>query len=246
MEYTSWGFLDPELRTVLTFLVVREYLAFSVYHSSRVGKQIYINIKRWSWPWAGQIDPPKKLGHVHEKPCLPSAPAHGTYKRTVHWGRFRIPFSPTLATTKIKHKESFLMETVRKEAYRSEFLTATWIVRRKTLNRSFWNNTKEKLNVSKAPLQGLSSGRISRSLLFPTDHSAPPHSGHNPEGSLSQMEGLWKGLVEKLMKPIQLQWKKELSGSRAENYLDDRVLYRLFIGMSWMLWKKLYNEWPES
>lgn len=94
----------------------------------------------------------------------------------------------------------------------------------------------------KAPLQGLFSGHISRSLLLPTDHSAPPHSGHSPEGSLSQMEGLWKGLVEKLMKPIQLQWKKELSGSRAENYLDDRVLYRLFIGMSWMQWKEHYSE----
>ena len=40
MEYTSWGFLDAQLRTVLTFLVVMEYLAFSAYHSSRVGKQI--------------------------------------------------------------------------------------------------------------------------------------------------------------------------------------------------------------
>lgn len=109
------------------------------------------------------------------------------------------------------------METVSKDTYRSKFLTATWIIRRKTLNRSFWNNTKEKLDVSKAPLQGLSSGHISKSLLLPTDHSVPPHSSHSPEGSLSQMEGLWKGLVEKLMKAIQLQWKKELSGSRAEN-----------------------------
>ena len=109
------------------------------------------------------------------------------------------------------------METVSKEAYRSKFLTDTWIVRRINLNWSFWNNTEEKLDVSKGPLQGLSSGRISKSLLLPTDHSAPPHSSHSPEGSLSQMEGLWKGLVEKLMKAIQLQWKKELSGSRAEN-----------------------------
>ena len=36
--------------------------------------------------------------------------------------------------------------------------------------------------------------------------------------------------------------EKEFSGSRAENYLDDRVLYRLFIGMSWMQWKELYSE----
>ena len=75
-------------------------------------------------------------------------------------------------------------------------------------------------------------GHISRELLSPTDHSAPAHSGQSTEGSVSQTEGLWKGLVEKLIKPTQLQWKKELSGSRAENYLDDRVLYKLFIGMS--------------
>lgn len=37
----------------------------------------------------------------------------------------------------------------------------------------------------------------------------------------------------KLMKPTKLQWgKNELLGSRAENYLDDRVLYKLFIGIS--------------
>lgn len=56
------------------------------------------------------------------------------------------------------------------------------------------------------------------------------------------MEGLWKGLVEKLMKAIQLQWKKRAREVEQKIYLDDRVLYRLFIGMSWMQWKELNNE----
>ena len=231
---------------MLTFLVVREYLAFSVYHSSRVGKKIYINTKRWSWPWAWQIHPPNKLGHVREKPCLPSAPAPGTYKRTVHRGGFRIPFSPALATTKTKHKESFLMETVSKEPYRSALLTATWIIRRKTLNRSFWNNTREKLNVSKSPSPRVflwthqQESALANWSLSPTAQRS--QSWRIPESDGRIMERFGGEINE--TNPTTVE--KELSGSRAENYLDDRVLYRLFIGMSWMQWKELYSEWPES
>ena len=69
--------------------------------------------------------------------------------------------------------------------------------------------------------------------LSPAGYPAPPPSGRSTEGSQSQMEGLWKGLVGRN------QWnqpnysnKNELSGSGAENYLNDHVLYKLFISMS--------------
>lgn len=33
--------------------------------------------------------------------------------------------------------------------------------------------------------------------LLPAGYSAPPHSSQSTEGSVSQMEGLWKGLLGK-------------------------------------------------
>lgn len=49
-----------------------------------------------------------------------------------------------------------------------------------------------------------------------------------------------------LMKPAQARWKKEFLGSRAENYLDDYVLYGLFIGMSLLTVKGHWDRRPWS
>lgn len=61
-------------------------------------------------------------------------------------------------------------------------------------------------------------------------YSAPPHSSQSTEGSVKDYGKVWWRKINKT-NPTTVG-KNELLGSRAENHLDDHVLYKLFIGMS--------------